>query len=434
MPDDQAQTSEEQAKATQSPEPVQSDQGQVSDEQNQEPGQKIVMDIGPTEEEKYVIPAQTQNAAPAPKTPSPTQKAPAQKAPTAAVASKTQITLDQLINLCIEKEASDIHFGENSRVALRVRGNLVFIENIDLLSRENTQEMVFSMLPLEEDRRRLEHLRELDFSYTHSSGVNFRVNVFYQRGYLSVVMRMVSRHLPTIDELGIPPAIKKRLSLRKGLIVVAGTSGTGKSTTVQAMLEYINQNFVQHIITIENPIEYVFTNKKSIFSQREIGKDTLAVSNALHASLKEDPNVIMVSEINDLETLDSVLAAVEAGYLVITTMSTKDVKQTLERMSFMYSQSDQKHAQERISENVVAVVAQDLVNRTDRPGRVAVYELMLSTPGIRSIIKNGSLNQMRTAMQSGSPEGMVTMDAYAYHLGEQGIIDQDTAENFIEQE
>ncbi len=346
----------------------------------------------------------------------------------------SKITLDQLINLCIEKEASDIHFGEGSRVALRVGGKIVFIENIEPLTKEESDEMIFSMIKSEDEMKRLERIREIDFSYTHKTGVSFRVNAFYERGRLSVVMRMISKYLPTVDELGIPEEIKKLLPVREGLILVAGSAGAGKSTSVQAMLEYVNQNFVEHIITIENPIEYVFEDKKSIFSQRELGKDTLTMMNALNSALRQDPNMIMVSEINDLETLNQVLTVVETGHLVIAAMSTKDAKQTLERLISMYPQNQQERAQERIADNLLCVLAQDLISRIDQPGRIAVYELLVLNSSIRNIIKRGNLSQLKTAIQAGSGEGMISMDTYAYQLAEQGVISHDEVSRFTEQE
>jgi twitching motility protein PilT len=345
-----------------------------------------------------------------------------------------KITLDQLVNLAIEKEASDIHFGEGSRISLRVGGQFVFIENVPVLSKKNADEMIFALLGTEAERKRLEQEREIDFSYKHSTGVGFRVNVFYQRGKLSAVMRMVSKHLPTMDELGIPEEMKKFLAMREGLILVTGTAGSGKSTSIQAMLEYVNENFVHHVITIENPIEYVFEDKKSFFSQREVGKDTLTMANALSSAIREDPNIIMVSDITDLKTLDSILTVVETGHLVISAMPTKDVKQTLERMVSMYPQNEQEQAQDRIADSLIAIMSQDLLNRIDRTGRAAVYELLIANPGIRNIIRHKNFNQLRTAIQSGAKEGMITMDTYAYQLAEQGIISQNDLAKYTEQE
>jgi twitching motility protein PilT len=345
-----------------------------------------------------------------------------------------KITLDQLINLAIEEEASDIHFGEGSRIALRVGGKVVFIENIEALGKKEADEMVYSMLASKDEKSRLEREREIDFSYIHSSGVSFRVNVFYQRGRLSAVMRMISKHIPTMDELGIPEEMKRILPVREGLIIVTGPAGAGKSTSVQAMLGYVNDNFVKHVITVENPIEYVFEDKKSFFSQREVGKDTLTVTNALNSALHEDPNIIMVSEINNLKTLEHVLTIVETGHLVIASMSTKNSRQTLERMVSMYPPDQREQAQERIADDLICVMAQDLVDRIDKPGRVAVYELLIFNSGVTNVVKRGNLSQLKTAIQSGAQEGMISMDAYAYQLAGQGIIAQEEVDRFTEKE
>jgi len=372
------------------------------------------------------MPEDTQNQTPEAAVPAQEQAAPPSE--------QQKISLDQLINLAIEKEASDIHFGEGSRIALRVGGQIVFIENIETLSKEETDEMVFSMFTTKEEKNRLQRDREIDFSYTHTSGVSFRVNVFYQRGRLKAVMRMISKHLPTMDELGIPEEIKKFLPMREGLILVAGPAGSGKSTTVQGMLGYINENFVKHIITVEDPIEYVFEDNKSIFSQREVGKDTLTKTKALNSAMREDPNIIMVSEINDLKTFEAVLTVVETGHLVIASMPTKDAKQTLERMVSMYPQDQREQARERIAENMICILAQDLADRIDKSGRVAIYELLIFDSGIRSIVKRGNLSQLKTAIQSGAQEGMISMDTYAYQLAEQGIISKEDVNRFTEQE
>ena len=287
-----------------------------------------------------------------------------------------KITLDQLVNLCIEKEASDVHFREGGRVALRVGGKVIFVENVDVLSKEDTEAMVDKMIPSEKEKKRLESEREIDFSYTHTNGVNFRVNAFYQRGKLAGVMRMISKHVPTLEELGIPETVKNFLNLREGLILVCGAAGSGKSTTIQSMLRHVNENFVKHVLTIENPIEYVFEDQKSIFTQREVGKDTLNMMNALKSAVREDANIVMVSEINNHESLDQVLNLVETGHLVISSMLTRDATQTLERMVSFYPQNLREAAQDRLASDLVAVLVQDLVERQDQPGLVAVFELM----------------------------------------------------------
>jgi twitching motility protein PilT len=345
-----------------------------------------------------------------------------------------RITLAQLVNLCIEKEASDIHFREGGKLALRVGGKIVFIENVDTLSREEALQMVQDLIPNAEEKKRFETEREIDFSYTHTNGVNFRVNLFYQKGTLAGVMHMVPKHIPSMEELGIPEPIKKLLNLREGLILVCGPAGSGKSTTIQSMLRYINENFVKHILTIENPIEFVFEDKKSMFTQRELGKDTLTLCNAIQSALREDANVVVVSEIDSAKTLDNVLKLVETGHLVISTMPTRDSTQTLERMASFYPQDMRKQAQDRLSRSLLAILAQDLVPRADQPGLVAVFEVMLMNQSIHNIIRRGNFVQLRTAIQAASNEDMINMDNYAYQLAERGLISQVDANEYIQRE
>jgi twitching motility protein PilT len=351
--------------------------------------------------------------------------------PVPASAPVPNITLDQLVNLAIEQNASDIHFGEGSRVALRKEGKFVFIENVAELSKEEVEAMINEMVTDVAERRRLETVRELDFSYVHSTGVSFRVNAYYSQGQLKASMRMISKHLPSVDEIGIPEVMKKALQLKEGLILVTGSTGSGKSTSTQAMLQYVNENFVYHVITIENPIEHIFKEEKSIFSQREIGKDTLTYPNALHSASREDPNLIMVSEINDSDTLDEVLSLVESGHLVIATMPTKNVIQTIEHIVTMYTKEEQPIMLDRLSENLVVVMSQDLLDRVDEPGRVAVYEVMVANKAAKHIIKHATFDRLRTTMEQGAQEGMVTMDNYAYQLAQSGIIAQDAVQQYL---
>jgi len=345
--------------------------------------------------------------------------------------SGPSITLDQLVSIAIEQDASDIHFGEGSRIALRVGGKFVFVENVDKLSKVDAEAMVKKLLPGEAEQKRFQTLREMDFSYIHSSGVSFRVNIYFSRGKLTGSMRMISKHLPKMDELGIPEIMKKFFTLRQGLILVTGTTGSGKSTSIQAMLEYVNDSFVYHVITIENPIEHIFKENKSIFSQRELGKDTLTFANAIHSATREDPNIIMVSEINDRETMDAVLNLVEMGHLVIASIPTKNVLQTIEHITAMYPHEEQEVMQDRFSESLAVILSQDLLDRIDQPGRAAVYEILVANKGVKNIIKHGSLSQLRTAMESGAQEGMMTMDAYAYQLAENGIISKEDMEQYM---
>jgi len=343
------------------------------------------------------------------------------------------VTLDQLINIALEQDASGIHFSQEGRVALRVEGRFVFVENVDQLSAQVVEEMVNQMLSDEVQLKRLKTVRELDFSYTHSNGVNFRVNAFYARGNLSVVMRLTSRHVPRMEELGLPEVTKSLLNLSEGLILVTGSAGSGKSTTIQSMLEFLNQNFSHHIITIENPIEYLFKSQKSIISQRELGKDTLSFVNAIQSSSREDPNVVMVSEIRDKETLNAMISLVEMGHLVIGAIPTKNTRQTIDQILSLYSPDEHAVMLDRLADALSAILSQDLIDRADQTGRIAIFELLIGTKGVKNIVRHNMLNQLRTAMESGSAMGMVTMDAYAMQLVERGYISQESAGPYLEQ-
>ncbi len=345
--------------------------------------------------------------------------------------SELVVTLDQIVSIAIEQGASDIHFSEMSKIALRIGGKFIFIENIDHLPKKDAEFMIKEMLPGEAEQKRFRTLREVDFSYIHSSGVSFRVNVYYSRGRLSASMRMISKHLPKMDELGIPESMKRFFSLRQGLILVTGTTGSGKSTSIQAMLDYVNDTFAYHIITIENPIEHVFKENKSIFSQRELGKDTLTFSNAIHSASREDPNIVMISEINDRETFDAILNLVEMGHLVIASFPTKNAIQTIEHIISMYPHDEQEIMRDRFSDHLAVIMSQDLVGRIDQSGRIAVFEVLIADKGVKTIIKRGSFSQLRTAMEAGMQSGMITMDAYAYQLSENGIISREDMQEYL---
>ena len=332
------------------------------------------------------------------------------------------VILDQLINLCVEKEASDIHFREGGRAALRVRGKIVFIENIENLSKEDTEVMINALMSSKDEMGRLNQNKEVDFSYTHKNGVNFRVNLFYQKGKVAGVMRMISKNIPSLDELGVPEVMKKVMDLKEGLVITCGNASSGKSTTIHSMLEHINQNSVSHILTVENPIEYIFEDKKSMFTQREVGKDTSNEASALKSALHEDVNVVMVGDVANADTLDKILRLVETGHLVIASMVAKDSAHAIDRMVSMYPSELRDYTKERLAENLTVVLAQDLTEKKDQSGLIAIFELMITNPDIQKIIKSGNFSQIKTTIQSSEGEGMIAMERYAATLAEQGII------------
>lgn len=352
------------------------------------------------------------------------------------VASQVQapaISLDQLINLCLEKEASDIHFREGAKLALRAGGQLLFIENADPLSRQEAQVIVDLLMPPEE-KKKLQQNREIDFSYTHSNGINFRVNVFYQRGKLAGVMHMIPKTISTLESLNVPEIIRQFTSLKEGLILICGPAGSGKSATIQAMLNDLNENFIRHILTIENPVEMIFEDKKSILTQREVGKDTLSMANAIRSAARADANVVMISEIENFETLNETLDLVETGHLVISSLATKNTLQTLERLIRFAPLDLREQIQDRLSNTLSCILSQDLIEKSDQSGLVPVFEFMFVSPMIRNIIKRGNFSQLKNTIKSSVNQGMFLMDFYVSQLMQQGIVEESQAEPYLQNE
>ena len=344
------------------------------------------------------------------------------------------VCLDELLDLAIDKDASDIHFSAGSKIALRINGQMFFVDNLGDLTREQARSLVFSLVPNPLHRRRLFEEKELDAAFEHKNGVNFRVNIFFKRGKISAVLRIIASHAMTMDQLGLPEALRDLLSKKQGLLLVTGPTGSGKSTSMQAMLEHINESRVEHILTIEDPIEYIFQNKKSVFSQREVGRDTHSFENALRASLREDPDIVMIGEMRDAETIQAAMQLAETGHLVISTLHTSSAPQTVARLVSHFPSDEQEQVQSRLADSLIGVLSQRLVKRTDRDGRVGLFELMIVNSAIRNIIRTGDMTQIHNAMMSGRDAGMVLMSDYSQNLADQGVISEDSFKNFFREE
>ena len=345
------------------------------------------------------------------------------------------ITLDELLDLCIDKDASDIHFAAGEKIGLRVNGKILFINNIPELTVKQARQLVFALVPNPLHRKRLFDNRELDCAFEHVvRGVNFRVNIFFKQGNMAAVLRRIASHAMTMEQLGLPKAIKELLKQKQGLLLVTGPTGSGKSTSMQSMLEFVNESRVEHILTIEDPIEYIFTNKKSIFSQREVGRDTNSFSNALRASLREDPDVVMIGEMRDAETIQAAMNLSETGHFVVSTLHTSSAPQTIARIISYFPSDEQEQVQSRLADTLIGVLSQRLIPRADREGRVAIFELMIVNSAIRNIIRTGDMTQIHNAMLAGREGGMVRMEDYANELADQGIVHSDNFESFFREE
>jgi twitching motility protein PilT len=345
------------------------------------------------------------------------------------------VSLEDILELAIDQDASDIHFSAGKKIALRIKKEIFFIENIPELSTSQTKYLVFTLIGNPLYRKKLFEEKEMDYSYQHQkTGINFRVNIFFQKGRLSAVLRKIASHAMTVEQLNIPEKILDLLKQKQGLILVTGPTGSGKSTSLQAMLEHINSTRVEHILTIEDPIEYIFTDNKSIFSQRELGKDTHSFGHALKASLREDPDIVVIGEMRDKETIQAAMTLSETGHLVFSTLHTSSAPQTVSRLISQFPPEEQHNAQHRLADTLIGVLSQRLIPRSDRSGIVAIYELMIVNSAIKSIIKSGDMTQIHNAMLAGREHGMVRMEEYAYQLEEEGVVSEESFANFFREE
>ena len=332
--------------------------------------------------------------------------------------------IDEILRDAIQREASDVHRVCILPPLFRINGLLTKITSYGDITPDRSMDILIELLN-EEQKKRLENELSLDFSYTIPGEGRFRVNYFYQRGTLAGAFRLISKKIPTIEELGLPLQIKEFATYPRGLVLVTGPTGSGKSTTLASIIELINQSRNENIITIEDPIEYLFTHNKSIVSQREILADAVTFSSALKNVLREDPDVIMVGEMRDLETVSSALTAAETGHLVFSTLHTQDAPQTIDRIIDIFPTYQQRQIRTQLAATLKAVLVQQLLPNIDGDGRVPATELMFVNPAISNMIREMKAHQVYTAIQSGGNRGMMTMDRSLADLYRKGQITKD---------
>lgn len=331
----------------------------------------------------------------------------------------------EILDYATKNSASDIHITVGVPPTLRINGSLIAI-NQEKLTPEDTAKMVEEILG-EEHLERLEKKGEVDLSYSIKGLGRFRVNIYRQRGSYSLAMRLVALNIPTLEQLGLPPVIKELARKSRGLVLVTGPTGSGKSTTLAAMIDLINSERNCHIITLEDPIEYLHKHKKSIVNQREIGYDSESFASALRAALRQDPDVILVGEMRDLETISIAITAAETGHLVLSTLHTIGADKTIDRIIDVFPPYQQQQIKVQLSTVLQGVISQNLIARKDGRGRVAAAEVMIATPAIRNLIREGKSHQILTSMQTGGKYGMQTMDFSLAQLYRQGVISYESA-------
>lgn len=330
------------------------------------------------------------------------------------------LELEGLLREAVGRDASDIHLCEGLPPVFRLNGQMVRQGDQPVTAPEMAG-VVDRLLP--EDRREEFRTRgEVDFSYGISGIGRFRVNLFRQRGTAAVALRVIPFQIMTLEELGLPDVLGSLCHKPHGLVVITGPTGSGKSTTLAAMVDLINERYEKHIITIEDPIEFLHRHKRSVVNQREVGSDTGSFSLALRAALRQDPDVILVGEMRDLETIRIALQAAETGHLVFATLHTNDAASTVDRIIDVFPAEQQQQVRVQLGASLLAVVAQRLFRRYDRPGRVAALEILLATPAARNLIREGKTHQLPTVIQTGGKLGMRTMEAAARELYERSLI------------
>ncbi|MHC1695265.1 MAG: type IV pilus twitching motility protein PilT [Eubacteriales bacterium] len=318
-------------------------------------------------------------------------------------------TIDQLLMDGIEYGASDLHLTVGMPPIYRINGELDRSKNKDILSVTDVKEMLTPLL--QGDRMsRLEDRGEVDFSYVIMGVSRFRVNIYYQRRSLCAAIRIIGTKVPTIDELLLPPIMKEIAMKPRGLVLVTGPTGMGKSTTLAAMVNHINENRAAHILTIEDPIEYFHRHKRSMINQREIGDDTRDFAGALRSALREDPDVILVGEMRDLETISTAISAAETGHLVLSTLHTMGAAQTIERIIDVYPPHQQNNVKSQLATVLQAVISQQLIVTSDMKGRALALELLIASDGVRNIVREGKSFQLSTVLQTNLRSGMMSMD------------------------
>lgn len=338
-------------------------------------------------------------------------------------------TVKELMKQAFNEGASDIHLTANLPPVFRVDGTLIQ-KGIEPLATDNLRSMVEEITP-ERKRKELEEVGEADFNFALEDTCRFRVNAFKQKQSYALALRLISTKIPSLDELGMGSVFKELVEQRQGLILVTGPTGSGKSTTLAAMIDHLNKNFSKHIITLEDPIEYLHTHQNSVINQREIGLDTASFASGLRASLRQDPDVILVGEMRDLETISTAITAAETGHLVLATLHTSTAASTIDRIIDVFPPTQQNQVRQQLSSVIRGVVSQRLIAKFGGNGRVAATEIMIQTPSISNLIRSEKIHQIPNVLQTSKAQGMHTIEMDVQRLLTAGIIDHDLAKPFF---
>jgi twitching motility protein PilT len=335
------------------------------------------------------------------------------------------LDIEGLLRLVVEKQATDLHLTVGLSPQLRLNGELI-LTDLPVLNLNELQKLAYSILS-QEQIQRFEQEKELDTSYGISGLGRFRFNLYYQRGSIACAVRIIPYQIPLLENLGLPSVVKELVSSSAGLILVTGPTGSGKSTTLAALIEHINSFRRCHIITIEDPIEYLHKHRLATINQREIGRDTHSFADALKHVFRQDPNVVMIGEMRDLETMRAALSLAETGHLILATLHTMDATHAINRIVDVFPPHQQHQIRVQLSLVLIGVVVQHLIPRADRKGRALAVEIMKVTPAISNLIRENNLHQVYSVIQTGKKDGMTTMNMSLVDLVKQGAITAEEA-------
>ncbi|HEX8100886.1 MAG TPA: type IV pilus twitching motility protein PilT [Actinomycetota bacterium] len=336
------------------------------------------------------------------------------------------ISVQELLNQVLEKDASDLHLTAGAAPTIRIHGDLKPVDGFEPMQPEELRRMIYAVLT-QAQRERLEQELELDLSYSLPGKARFRVNVYFQRDAVGAAFRLIPFAIRTLDELGLPQQVADFARLARGMVLVTGPTGSGKSTTLAALVDIVNSEREVHIMTVEDPIEYLHQHKKAIVNQREVGTDTRSFAQALKHVLRQDPDVILVGEMRDLETISTALTAAETGHLVFATLHTQDAPQTIDRMIDAFPPYQQQQVRAQLSTTLQGVMTQQLLQTADGHGRAVAAEVLVATSAVRNMIREAKIHQIYGAMQAGGRYGMQTMDSALARLVHAGKLTREMA-------
>jgi len=341
---------------------------------------------------------------------------------------KTNLRIEPLLDEVVKKKASDLHLQVGLPPILRVDGKLGAVSGTEILTEEGVEALIFAILD-EDQKQILLKDKEFDFSFAYGDLGRFRVNAFHERGNLAAALRLIPNEMQSIEQLGLPQIVNKFAEYPRGLVLVTGPTGSGKSTTLAGLVHKINMERAEHIVTIEDPVEFTHKSKKSVIVQREVHYDTYSFSAALRSSLRQDPDVVLIGEMRDLETIAAAITIAETGHLVFATLHTNSAAQSIDRMVDVFPPHQQPQIRSQLANILMAICSQRLIPSIGG-GRVAAAEILIATPAVRNIIREGKSHQLEAVIQTGSEFGMQSMDKTLVSLIQAGTITYDEARNY----